>query len=171
MPTLKEELLKVRASTGMSPEDFDAASIHTWDDVMRRIEAKFLVRTFSGVAHNSWWERLKQPQQRLYFAKVGAREHLPYLINMHDRVWYIAQEPFDYEQFYEKPNKNWLFEGTAEAVTGIISQYEVREYYLVSKKYDWFIGRKHHDELIGLGSVTARMQTLANQLYDVREVR
>ena len=148
MPDLKDELLKLAGLLEISAQDFSAVSIHAWPAIMHKIEAAFIIKRNSNTHFNWWWESLKVTQYPMRFTHGLAYTHLDKLLPKQQKVWFVASGV----------GKLWLFEGTVEAIQYILDNHYGFEYYLVSKKYEWFLCRNHHDVLIGLGTIIAHMQ-------------
>ncbi|WP_400191062.1 DUF6756 family protein [Hymenobacter sp. B81] len=154
MPGFKDDILKVARGLGIPTGQFDAVSIHAWPPIMKRIEASFIMKTDSNTRFNWWWESFKGKRVSIFFENGRAFEQLSQLIEADEVVWFIGCDTA------RDPSKYWLFQGAVKAIQQVIGEFYAFEYYVVSKKYDWLLSVTDHDELIGLGSMTARMERL-----------
>jgi hypothetical protein len=89
------------------------------------------------------WQRLKEPLYLLRLVDAPNR-YLKFFVN-DEVVWFIVE---DYK------DKMWLYEGNINFSTKFVipELRHLREYYLVSKKYEWLLCVDHHDLVHGSGT-------------------
>ena len=146
---IKMRILATASDLKISNDKFDVTGIHAWPDILKKIESKFIVK--ENTRFDWWWDNLKSDSFALQFPNDDAWKYLHQLIDKNEKVWFIACDSS------HDPSKYWLFEGFIEPIQQILGQLNAFEYYLVSKKYDWFLAENHHGYLIGLGSVKSKM--------------
>lgn len=154
MPGLRDDLVRRATVLGIAAADFHAVSIHAWPAIMQKIEAVFIRKTNTNTHFNRWGENLKRPQYRVSSANGLAYPRLEQLLDPHEVVWFVACATDS------DPSKFWLFEGTGKALQLLLREYYAAEYYIVSKKYHWLLCATDQQELIGLGTIIAKMQHL-----------
>jgi uncharacterized protein DUF6756 len=104
------------------------------------------------------WENLKSDRFSLEFPNDNAWKYLHLIIDKNEKVWFVACDS------NRNPSKYWLFEGFIEPIQQILGALNSFEYYVVSKKYDWFLAENHHGLLIGLGAVKSKMLELETSI-------
>jgi len=151
--------LQITASKLKIPNDkFNIIGIHAWPEIFKKIEAEFIIRKNSNTRFNWWWETLKNDNVSVQFANNNAREYLHTIVDKNEKVWFVACDAD------RDPSKFWLFEGFIEPIQQIIGELHAFEYYVVSKKYEWFLAENHHGYLIGLGTVKSKLLALRESL-------
>lgn len=141
------------------PEDkFDIIGIHDWRDIFKKIEAKFIIKRNTNTRFNWWWDNLKSDRYSLDFPNDNTWRYLHLLIDNNEKVWFVACDS------NRNPGKYWIFEGFIEPIQQIIGELNAFEYYVVSKKYDWFLAENHRGILIGLGSIKNKLFELGESL-------
>jgi len=113
-----------------------------WDEIQYYIEQKFISKTLYKQAFHWSWERFKEPRYSVRFVGDVYR-YYKYLIK--DKViWFLVEDYMD---------KIWLYEGQSEFIFNklIPELVHLREYYLVSKKYQWIACENHHNVLCVYG--------------------
>jgi hypothetical protein len=144
-------LLATAREFKITNDRFDIIDIHDWPDIFKKIEAKFIVKKNTNTRFNWWWDNLKSDRFSLIFPNDDAWKYLHLFIDENEKVWFVACDSD------RNPSKFWLFEGFIEPIQQIIGALNFFEYYVVSKKYDWFLAENHHGMLIGLGAVKSKM--------------
>ncbi|WP_171687640.1 DUF6756 family protein [Paenibacillus planticolens] len=133
-----EELIKSKKSH----EFFTEVDKNLWKPVVQKIEESFIQKQHYTNSLHWGWQRLKDPQYVLRMVDTSNR-YLKYFVN-DDRVWFIVE---DYK------DKMWLYEGdTNFIIKNVIPELmHLREYYLISKKYEWLLCINHDDIVFGSG--------------------
>lgn len=136
-----EELLKSPKLN--SSESLNEVNKNLWKPVISQIEERFIQKKHYNNSMHWGWQRLKEPLYVLRLVDASFR-YMKYFVK-DDLVWFIVE---DYQ------DKMWLYEGNINFITkSIIPELKhLREYYLVSKKFEWLLCNNHHDIVFGSGS-------------------
>ncbi|MCM3629806.1 hypothetical protein M3194_20950 [Paenibacillus glycanilyticus] len=123
-------------------EYFTEVNKNWWKPVIQKIEERFIKKQCHTNSLHWGWLRLKEPQHLLRLVDPSEK-YIEYFVG-DDRLWFIVE---DYK------DKMWLYEGdTNFIIKKVIPQLmHLREYYLVSKKYEWLLCVSHHDIVYGTG--------------------
>jgi len=115
---------------------------NAWRPIIQKIEDTFIEKKHYKDNLHWGWLRLKEPVHVLSLVK-HSESYLMHLVK-DERVWFITE---DYK------DKLWLYEGKPEfIIKNIIPELmQLKEYYIVSKKYEWMICVNHHDTVYGTG--------------------
>lgn len=121
-----------------------------WENILDTVEEKFLDKKHYKQSLNWGWELLfKEPVFTLRFLNDDGYKYLRDIIQ-EDRVWFIAED---------HNGKMWIYDGRVDIIATLIGEcYELDEYYIVSKKYEWILCENHHRILIGSGSISKNMK-------------
>jgi hypothetical protein len=154
----KSKILSVARGLHFKQDQFDSIGIHDWPAVFKRIEAEFIIRKNSNTHFNWWWENLKKDNVSVQLPNDNAWTYLHLLIDRNEKVWFVGCDSD------RDPSKFWLFEGFVAPIQQLLGKLSHFEYYLISKKYNWFLAANHHGTLIGLGSIKNKLQALSPSL-------
>jgi len=151
-PFLKADIERVRKELNIPIKHFRELNINEWKAVQSKIETNFLYER-PAIAQRSWlWDDVK-----VETFGIGCY-HDPYeklglLIDKKEMVYFIVNETV------KEQTKYWYYEGEIDAISSVIGEsYGLDEYYLISKKYHWFLCTNHHNILIGTGIMIPRMK-------------
>lgn len=153
---LKQKLVSVARQCQLTSDQFNALGIYDWPEIFKKIETAYIIKENSNTKFNWWWEHLKGDSFSLAIPREKTHACLQYLIPLQEKAFFIGCEN------ERDPSKFWLFEGQIGAILQVMDEVPAFEYYLVSKKYEWFLAMNHHDYLIGLGSMKDRLKQLAS---------
>ncbi|WP_336770840.1 DUF6756 family protein [Paenibacillus sp. MMO-58] len=146
-----EELLK----SLKSHEHLVERNKNVWRPVIKNIEEKFIQKQHYTNSLHWGWQRLRDPQYLFRLVDVP-NNYIKYFVT-DDRVWFIVEDYRD---------KMWLYEGDPNFISkNVIPELmHLREYYLVSKKYEWLLCVNHHNIVFGSGQVIVnKMKTFEGQ--------
>ncbi|MFC5405769.1 DUF6756 family protein [Cohnella soli] len=128
-----EELIKKHQ---INREKFFEVRKDQWRDILDNIEERFLVKTHYTHGLHWGWNRLKEPRYSVRFVD-SPYKHIK--DNIKDEyVYFIVEDVYD---------KMWVYEGARNTIFNqvIPELYQLNEYFLVSKKYQWLICEDHHE--------------------------
>ncbi len=150
--SIRDELERIVEELNIDRKDFHEAGKVQWIEIIHKTEEVFLQKKhFSNSLH--WgWNFLKEPQFSLGFVKDDAYAYLPKLID-EEYVWFMVE---DYK------DKIWVYEVNKAIISNVIAEsMQLREYYLVSKKFEWILCENHHGILCGSGNeIVSKMRSL-----------
>lgn len=129
-----------------------------WQDIINNLEEEFLEKKHYSRSVHWGWEVLQEPRYALRFLNDDGYKYLNEFID-EDIIWLIAE---DYK------NKMWVYEGKADVIISVIAEsIYLKEYYLVSKKYEWILCENHHAVIFGSGNkVVNKMRAFSNRHSD-----
>jgi len=106
-----------------------------WKSILTNIEDRFITKTHYSQGLHWGWNRLKEPSYAVRLVDPPYK-HFDYFIE-DDHIWFIVEDIYD---------KMWIYEGESRLIFDqvIPELYQLKEYYLVSKKYKWIICEDHH---------------------------
>ncbi|MEM8890833.1 MAG: DUF6756 family protein, partial [Bacteroidota bacterium] len=129
-----------------------------WETVLSKTEDHFLHKRKNN-QHRTWlWNDLKMESYSISCSQ-DPYQSLELLIHPNEQLFFLLNETIN------EQTKYWCYEGKLSAIVKVIGNSKLMdEYYLVSKKYDWFLALNHHNVLIGSGSITSRMKAEETQI-------
>nr|WP_010243261.1 DUF6756 family protein [Acetivibrio cellulolyticus] len=140
--SIRGEIEKLIKSLPLSYEDLHEIGKTQWASIKKNIENRFLKINYYTDDLRWGWEVFKEPQFSVTFTDPA----FSYFSNLieDDVIWFVVE---DYK------NKMWLYEGTKDAIIRkvIPECLNLKEYYLVSKKYEWILCENHHNVACGSG--------------------
>lgn len=154
----KTKILAIARRRQFGTNQFDSVGIYDWPEIMKKIEARFVIKVNSNTKFNWWRERLKSDSLSIQFPQENAWEYLHLLVPKNEKVWLVACEE------RRDPTQTWLFEGFIEPIQHIIGALPTMEYYIVSKKYEWLLTEHHYKVLIGMGTMKDALVQLRNNV-------
>ena len=137
-------------------DEFFEISKFQWQEIQNKVIEHFVNKKhYTNDLH--WaWERLKEPYIGLRFKKDDAYKHIADIVN-EEYVWFIADDG---------SGKMWIYEGKPHIISEIIADsYNIDEYYIVSKKYEWLLCENHHNFMCGSG------EKIVNQINKFKSQR
>jgi hypothetical protein len=137
---LQNEIDTARQELSILPTDFRPLPFTTdWHKLEERIYQRFCKIT--GKSRSIWlWDSFKHGYQG-----IDLNVHLHLILNQlipdTETIWFMASDGSNFS----------FYEGRIGAIQSIIGEtsFELDEYYLISKKYEWLFCVNHHDILIG----------------------
>ncbi len=155
---LRTDIERVRKELNIKNDDFRDLNINEWNTVYSNIKKKFLYERPSKVKRSWLWDDLKVETFGIS-CKNDPYEKLGLLIGKNETVYFLVNETVN------EMTKYWFYEGKVDTIISVIGEsLGLDEYYLISKKYDWFLSTNHHDVLIGTGTIIARMKKLEEKI-------
>jgi hypothetical protein len=114
-----------------------------WQQIQHKIENNFLTKKHYKVDLHWAWEHFNEPRQTVSFVDP-VYKYYQYLI--HDKKVYFVVEDY--------LNKFWFYEGDSRFITERIipELVQLRDYYIVSKKFEWIVCENHHEFLCVSGA-------------------
>lgn len=118
-----------------------------WRSILDKVEDTFLIKTHYSQGLHWGWNRLKEPNFAVGF-KTPTYKFFDYF-KQDENIWFITEDLYD---------KMWVYEGESNTIFNqvIPELYQLKEYYLVSKKFTWLFCENHHgiiclsgEEIIG----------------------
>jgi len=130
-------------------EKLSEVNKYVWKTIIGKIEDKFIHKQHYSEGMHWGWQRLKEPQYVLSLV-VAPERYLQFFVN-DELIWFIVE---DYQ------NKMWLYEGYTSFIRKVIPELvHLREYYIISKKYEWLLCVNHHGIVFGSGAeLVAKMK-------------
>ena len=151
-PFLRADIERAKKELDIKKSDFRALNINEWNAVQSNIEIHFLYERPSNVRRSWLWDDLKVETSGIV-CEFDPFEKLSLLVNKNEIVYFLVNETVN------ELTKYWCYEGTIDSIISIICEsYGLDEYYLISKKYEWFLCTNHHDVLIGTGTMISKMK-------------
>jgi len=114
-----------------------------WEPIIKTIEERFIQKQHYTNSMHWGWLRIKEPLHVLRLVSSPER-YIKHFVS-DEVVWFVVE---DYK------DKMWLYEGNTSFITKhVIPELKhLREYFLVSKKYEWLLCIDHHDLVHGSGT-------------------
>ena len=151
-PFLRADIERVRKELNINENEFKELNINEWNTIQTNIETYFLNKRPSNVKRSWLWGDLKSETFGIA-CENDPYEKLELLIDKNELVYFIINETVN------ELTKYWYYEGNINSIISVIGEsLGLDEYYIISKKYDWFLCTNHHDVLIGTGSMISRMK-------------
>ena len=151
-PLLRADIERVRKELNINNSSFRELNINLWRIIQANIEKHFLYQRPSNINRSWLWEDLKA-ETYVIFCKKDPYEKLKLLVDENEIVYFLVNETVNEVTEYR------YFEGNVESIISIIGESSgLDEYYLISKKYDWYLCTNHHNVLIGTGTMIALMK-------------
>lgn len=149
---LRTDIERAREELNIGNERFRELNINEWNTIQVNIEKHFLYQRPSNITRSWLWNDLKVETFGIV-CKNDPYEKLDLLIDRNEIVYFLVNETIN------ELTKYWQYEGNIKSIILIIGELlGLDEYYLISKKYDWFLCTNHHDVLIGTGTMISRMK-------------
>lgn len=149
---LRAGIERARQALAISNDQFSELAIHQWQAVEQQVAENFLHQRPSKQRKDGLWNDLKMETYSLGF-RQDPYDQLHLIIDKDEPVFFFVNETLN-EQV-----KFWYYQGRIQAIMAIIGEtIGIDEYYLVSKKYKWFLSVNHHDILTGCGSIIPRIK-------------
>jgi len=144
----------LRRDLNINVDDFKPLNINQWKMVEKNINNAFLFQDSQSTRRQSLWYDFKTKPYQIN-CKADPYKKLNLLIDKNESVYFFANEGTKY----------WFYEGKINVIITILDKaYEIDEYYLCDKKYNWLIGNETHDVLIGVGSIISKMKENEEEL-------
>lgn len=151
-PFLRADIERSRKELKINDGEFRELNINEWNVVQANIEKHFLYQRPSNVGRSWLWNDLKTETFGIV-CENDPYDKLDLLINGNEIVYFLVNETIN------ELTKYWYYQGKIGSIISIIGEsMGLDEYYLISKKYDWFLCTNHHDVLIGTGTITSLMK-------------
>lgn len=141
--SVRDELERIIKESNINKNEFHEAGKTQWLEILHKTEESFLQKKHYTNTLDWGWVLFKEPWFSLSFINDNAYEYIPKLIE-EESVWFIVE---DYK------DKMWVYEVDKAIISNIIAECSfLREYFLVSKKYEWILCENHHGVLYGSGN-------------------
>jgi hypothetical protein len=141
---IRNEIRSVIDEYNFSSDEFNEVGIHKWKNIIKQFEQNFIKLPQHTSQIRWYWEYLKD-QYSLDIESNNAYKYLHKLINDQEKVYFMV------ENLGER-NKFWIYESYIKVIQKVLEETQSYEYYIVSKKYKWFLCENHHGFLIGSGN-------------------
>lgn len=152
----------MRKEIGLKSDSFRELNISERNTVQRNIEDKFLYQRSSNVRRIWLWDDLKMESFGVACDKDPYTK-LDLLVSENEKVYFLVNETIN------ELTKYWCYEGKVESILSVIGEsYGLDEYYLISKKYEWFLCTNHHDVLIGARTIIPLMKEYEKELKEAK---
>ncbi|OWA33553.1 hypothetical protein B9G55_19520 [Saccharibacillus sp. O16] len=156
--SIRYEIAELCHKNHIKKELFSEVNKLQWERIIRNIEDRFLAKTHYLNNLHRGWNRLREPYYSSGFLDHPYR-YFPEIIK-EDRIWFLVED-FD--------EKIWVYEGQSACIFEqmIPELYQLKEYYLVSKKYEWLVCENHNGILCFSGKeIIDRMKQLEDKYKD-----
>lgn len=158
---VRDEIEDAVKTLNLSKNNFSEINKYHWKQVINKIEQTFISKLTHKSDINPYWKHLKGDVYCIGFVNDNAFEYLDKLIDRNEKVWFLVEDPA------YKENKIWIYEGNIKSIKSIISECYGFEYYIMCKKFLWFLCENHHGCLMGAGErIIDKMKVLQMEISD-----
>ncbi|NUU78803.1 DUF6756 family protein [Paenibacillus xylanilyticus] len=131
--SVRYEIDELCKRNNITKEFLSEVNKYQWESILYNIEERFLTK--AHYSHNlHWgWNRFREPN---YASALKPYKCFTEIIE-DEYIWFLAEDVYD---------KIWIYEGNSKFIfEQVIPELcQLREYYLVSKKYHWIVCEDHH---------------------------
>jgi hypothetical protein len=144
---IRDEIESARRRLGFSADQL----VEVNDDEARALTAAFLSRFTGGVDARWWWEHFRLPVATATFADGKGFTRISALVpDAREKVWFVAED--DQVPYFP------VYEATPADAQEVIGECYGFEYYLIAKDLSWLLCENHHDTMIAVGTLQARLR-------------
>jgi hypothetical protein len=141
---IRNEIKSVIDEHNFSSEEVNEVGIYKWRNIIEQFEQNFIKLPHHSSQIRWYWEYLKDGYS-VDFESYNAYKYLHKLINNQEKVYFMVED-------LGERNKFWIYESYIKVIQKVLEETQSYEYYIVSKKYKWFLCENHHGFLIGAGN-------------------
>ena len=156
---VRSEIEDTRKLLGITKDCFSEVGMTKWENIQRKFEEKFIEKKSYKSSFYWYWEHFNCEAEA---------------INANGIKYFVTKQLFEKNEivyfFVLDNDKFWFYEGDIYSINEISYECGLNEYYILDKKYEWFMACTHHLTFIGCGEkIITKMRAFIEKESEIIE--